>query len=101
MRSCGDSVQDTDPTENSIDGTSAIFSVDEWARIQRRLQFTDRQLEIVQLFFDGHSERRIAFILGVTYDTVHTHVKRIYRKLDVTDQRQLLVRVFAEHLSPE
>lgn len=81
--------------------SQTILSDTDWIRIQHRLGLTNRQLQIVKHQFDGDSEVRIARLLGIKHSTVHTHVRRMYEKLGVSDQRELLVRVFAEHLSPE
>lgn len=47
------------------------------ARIKSR-----RQLEIFWLLGDGLSNEKIAKQLGITIDTVRTHLRRIYKELD-------------------
>jgi DNA-binding CsgD family transcriptional regulator len=50
---------------------------------------TSRENEVLRLLSAGHSYREIAERLYVSPETVHTHCKRIYRKLGVTGRRQL------------
>ncbi len=70
----------------------------EWSRIGSVLLLTPRELEVVQHIFDGECESQIAYRLGISPHTVHTYVRRLYAKLKVTDHRELILRIFAEHL---
>ena len=45
---------------------------------------------MVELIARGHSVARIAETLVVTENTVRTHVKRIYAKLDVHKKQELV-----------
>ncbi|MEO8972686.1 MAG: LuxR C-terminal-related transcriptional regulator, partial [Ktedonobacteraceae bacterium] len=51
-----------------------------------------RELEVLQLIATGQSNREIAQQLIVGMNTVKTHVKSIYAKLDVHSRTQALVR---------
>jgi LuxR family transcriptional regulator, maltose regulon positive regulatory protein len=53
---------------------------------------SERELEVLQLIEAGKSNRRIAQELFVTAGTVKTHIRNIYRKLDVHSRTQALVR---------
>jgi LuxR family transcriptional regulator, maltose regulon positive regulatory protein len=53
---------------------------------------SERELEVLQLIEAGRSNRRIAQELFVTTATVKTHIRNIYRKLDVHSRTQALVR---------
>ena len=55
-------------------------------------ELTPRQLEIVKAIFDDKSESAIAAELGVTYNTVHTHVRRLYMKLEVRSRSGVIMR---------
>ena len=72
----------------------AILSAEEWASIKKRLGLSKRELEISQLIVDGCTESQSAEELGISVHTVHTHVKHIYGKASVRDQRQLVVKLF-------
>lgn len=50
------------------------------------LGLTQRESEVLALLVAGHSNRGIAGELVVSEDTVKTHIRGLYRKLDVTDR---------------
>ena len=60
---------------------------------------TSREGEVLVLLARGHNSRHIQDALTLSYNTVKTHVKRIYRKLDVHSQQELIDLVIgvAEH----
>jgi LuxR family maltose regulon positive regulatory protein len=47
------------------------------------LPLSDRELEVLVALSRGLSKREVAAELFVSYNTVHSHVRSIYRKLDV------------------
>lgn len=57
---------------------------------------TQRETEVMQLLAQGKSRRAICEELTVSPDTVKTHVRAIYRKLDVHSQQELIDRIVAE-----
>ena len=50
---------------------------------------TEREREIVQFLFRGHSAKSMARELSISPGTVHAHMKNIYRKLEVGSQAEL------------
>ena len=64
---------------------SKIFSEQEWAKIGRSLKLSGRELQLVRGMFDDSTDFAIADDLGISPHTVHTHCKRSYHKLGVTD----------------
>lgn len=48
-----------------------------------RSELTPRELEVVHLLSQGCSYGRIAHRLGISEGTVTSHIKNLYRKLDV------------------
>jgi len=50
---------------------------------------TERECRIAQLILRGHSTRSLAERLGVTEDTIKSHRKNIYSKLDIGTQSEL------------
>ncbi len=54
---------------------------------------TTREREVVERLVDGHSEKQVATRLGISLQTVHAHVKSIYRKLQVGSRSELLTRL--------
>lgn len=61
---------------------------DEQARFE---PLSAREREILELFADGASYERAAHTLGISVDTVRTHVRRLYAKLRVTSRAEALV----------
>jgi DNA-binding NarL/FixJ family response regulator len=49
---------------------------------------TDRELEVLALAAQGHSNAEVARLLWVTPQTVKFHLSNIYRKLDVSNRTQ-------------
>jgi len=52
------------------------------------LRLTKRELEILRLAADGHSNAQLARMLWVTEQTVKFHLSNIYRKLDVANRTE-------------
>jgi LuxR family maltose regulon positive regulatory protein len=57
-----------------------------------RHNLTDREVEIVELLRDKLSEREIADRLFISFNTVHTHVRSIYRKLGAESRSDAVER---------
>lgn len=53
---------------------------------------SERELEVLRLLASGMSNRELADTLVVSLDTVKTHLKNVYGKLDVHSRMQALVR---------
>jgi DNA-binding NarL/FixJ family response regulator len=49
---------------------------------------TPREYEVLELLSQGYLYKEIAGALGVSYETVHSHVRRIYEKLHVQTRTQ-------------
>jgi DNA-binding NarL/FixJ family response regulator len=59
------------------------------AKAQQDLSgLTRRELEILQLVSEGHSNAQLARMLWVTEQTVKFHLSNIYRKLDVANRTE-------------
>ena len=53
---------------------------------------TERELEVLRLLGEGLTKREVASTLFVSYSTVHSHTKSIYRKLDGASRDEVLER---------
>ena len=71
----------TDPDTCTYDVTSAIFE---------GFALTEREAEVARLLAEGNSQKKIAELMGVSIGTVQTHVKAVYRKLDIHSKQQLI-----------
>ncbi|ACV23506.1 Nitrogen regulation protein C [Slackia heliotrinireducens] len=54
---------------------------------------TKRELEVVNLLTQGLSASHVAATLHITVSTAYKHIAHIYKKLNVSSQQELLVRV--------
>lgn len=61
---------------------------------------TTRELEVVRLLSEGCTYGRIAQRLGISEGTVTSHIKNLYRKLDVHCASAAVFRVLALKLLP-
>jgi DNA-binding NarL/FixJ family response regulator len=58
---------------------------------------TEREVEILSLFALGYTQKKVATELYLSTDTVHTYVKRIYKKTDFHSRNDILDFI-QEHL---
>lgn len=56
---------------------------------------SNRELEIINIVARGKSSHAIADNLNVSVNTINTHLKRIFEKLDVTDRVSAVMRAYA------
>ena len=61
-----------------------------------RLGLTQRESEVLALMVSGRSNRAIAGQLTLSAETIKTHVRGIYRKLDVTDRAAAVATALRE-----
>lgn len=54
---------------------------------------TEREFEILKMIYDGASNRKIAQQLFVSNNTVKTHIKSIYLKMEVNSRSNCLIKV--------
>jgi DNA-binding NarL/FixJ family response regulator len=54
-----------------------------------------REQEVLNLLVTGHSYKMIADNLGITLETVRSHIKRIYEKLQVHSATEAASKAFA------
>ena len=79
--------------------SSNCIGAESWERLAVKLDLSRRQLEITRCIFDGLSEPAIGSLLGVAGSTVHTHLDRLYRKLQVHGRCELVVAIFISYVS--
>lgn len=53
---------------------------------------TDRELKVLGLLAKGHSNRRVGEELHISAGTVKSHLSHIFRKLDVADRTEAVVK---------
>lgn len=62
------------------------------------LGLTQRESEVLELLVAGHSNKGVASKLVVSEDTVKTHIRGLYRKLDVSDRSGAIAVALREGL---
>lgn len=85
---------DATPLEGSVASAPDRIAV-QAARIQERFRLSAREAEVMELLARGNSVARIAEVLVVSENTVRTHSKRIYTKLDIHKRQELVDRIEA------
>lgn len=61
---------------------------------QRGTKLSKRQLQILKMICEGFTNKRISFELGISEDTVKTHVRIILRKLGAADRAQAVSKAY-------
>ncbi len=59
-------------------------------------RLTEREHQILGLLSEGHINKVIGRILGISHDTVKLHVRHIYSKLEITSRVEAAVRFSME-----
>jgi NarL family two-component system response regulator LiaR len=77
-------------SENFVPNTSLIS----------KLELRKRELEILELLAQGHSNQEIASKLFVSLSTVKTHLQNLFEKLDVKRRTQAVEKAKRLHLIP-
>ena len=77
------------------------LAVEKLHAIGMSLNLTARELQIIQGILDGRHEDSIAGELGISKHTVHAHLGRVYKKLNVDCCTGLLLRIFNEYVALE
>ena len=67
------------------------------ALLQQHYRLSERETEVMELIARGNTVARIAEDLVVTENTIRTHSKRIYAKLDIHKKQELLDLIESPH----
>lgn len=61
-------------------------------------QLTEREKEILKLLVEGMSYKIIADTAFISYETVHSHIKKIYEKLHVNSKSEAVAKAIKNRL---
>jgi DNA-binding NarL/FixJ family response regulator len=75
-------------TQPARAATRTVVAATNGARPESTHDLTKRELEILRLVAEGHSNAAMARMLWVTEQTVKFHLSNIYRKLDVANRTE-------------
>ena len=84
--------------ESPMNGMTAAKVLDYFQQQQRKnsdleqSNLTEREKEILLLLIKGNSYKEIASALFISVETLNTHIKNIYRKLNVHSRSELAAR---------
>ena len=67
-------------------------------RISKATILTDRQKEILEKLVDGKSYQTIAGELFVSVETVRSHVKKMYKVLQVNNKTEAITKYMKGHI---
>ena len=82
--------------ETSDNPASALPVVARVMLLADRFALTPRETEIVQILARGHGCSYVAETLLISKSTVYTHVRNVYRKLDVSCHDELIARIYEQ-----
>lgn len=77
-----------------VPNTSSTQGLDE--EVFRKYDISHREQEIVRLILQGYSNQKIGETLFISLNTVKTHIRNIYVKLDVNNRYELMSLVKKE-----
>lgn len=90
----GEPLEDRARAHNELTNNSQNGSLDSWSNsctaLATKAGLTKREEEVMVLFSQGNSKSKIADMLYVSEGTVKTHIKSMYRKLDVHSRQELI-----------
>lgn len=69
------------------------ISPEAWTYLAGKLKLSRREAEVARFLLDDEKESSVADQLDLSAHTVHTHIERIYRKLNVNSRAQLTARL--------
>jgi len=75
-----------------------VFVPEHVEKSRFRFGFTAREIEVTRFLLQGSSYKIIAQRLGVSIDTVRSHIRRVYAKLRVHSVAEAANRVLGEKL---
>lgn len=61
-------------------------------------QLSDREKELLKYMVDGDDYKKIADKIFISYETVRTHVKHIYKKLHVASRSEAVMKAVQQGL---
>ncbi len=61
-------------------------------------QLSDREKEILGMMTEGNNFRSIAAQASISYETVRTHVKKIYKKLHVASRTEAVIKASQQRI---
>lgn len=71
-----------------------LISNTQWKHLQKCYHFSDREMQILKLLFDGLDNDEIATRLKIRYNTVKAHFGNIYKRVGAMSKTELVIQLF-------
>ncbi|MFD1096267.1 response regulator [Salegentibacter chungangensis] len=65
---------------------------------QSQYDLTGREVEVLKLLLEGQSIKYIAAELNIAFETARSHLRNIYKKLDVNCGKEAIAKVMADNI---
>jgi DNA-binding NarL/FixJ family response regulator len=75
-----------------------LFAHQTPAKAPHHYQLSDREKEVLQWLVNGYSYKMVAAQLFISLETVRSHVKKIYEKLQVNSKSEAVAKAFKDHI---
>ena len=85
------------PPEPSCSAEHGVFCREAWGAIAKNLGLSPRQVDVARCVVAGRGDKETAAGLALSWDTVQTHLKRLYQKLNIRSRVELATRVCAAY----
>ena len=76
------------------------FRIFEYVRSSHQGKITKRQSEVAAFILQGHSSYSISKALGIAFETVKVHRKRLYANLHISAQNELYIKLLPAIVDP-
>jgi len=67
-----------------------------WQSIAKQLALSPQQTRVVELLLHGLQDKEITAELTIIFSTLRSHLERIYRRLQVSSSKGVILLVFRE-----
>ena len=88
------------PSLNREDRTidQPLLTARDWRLIGDAFGLSMREVQVSQHIMEGKHLSETAAELGLGLGTIKTYVQRIYRKLEISNQRELAMKIMSAHM---
>ena len=76
----------------------SFLTAAEWQSLVQRLKLSSRESDVLAGLLHNANDAQTASELGISKDTVHTYVKRLFLKLQAHTRCGVVTRLFAEYV---
>ena len=95
MLFAGNSAASVVPSTITPDSLFAVPALPDMKKVREAIlaMLTEREVDVLRLMADAHSNQEIADSLVLSYNTIKTHAQHIFDKLNINDRSKVIVYV--------